>query len=348
MDLAKKVTMQLIADELGISKFAVSKALAGKPGVSPSTRERVYRTANDLGYFVQKANYSVYSVAPDFRSNGVVVVLFPDLRYQTKEPSYWGPIVEGITEELKNHNLNMVMLTDTTGESVSKIINLSGLDGVISVGRITQQMLLEVQAQGIPIVLIDHYESNVAADKLFMNNFDCMRQLTDQLVGMGHRTFQYVGNVNFARSFYERWLGFRASLESHGLPYEPIQELLELTDQVFDTNEEMKGLLEPLIERQNLPDVLVCGCDKIAINAITALRELGKPVPQDCSVTGFDNILESVKVSPKLTTVDVPKEMMGARAVQMLLWRKANRHFPSETVLLPGRIWIRESLSLSK
>jgi len=348
MVLAKKVTMQQIADRLGISKFAVSKALSGKPGVSSLTRDKIYQAANEMGYFVQQTKYSVYSVAPNYRSNGVVVVLFPEIRYQTADTYYWGPIIEGITEELKQQNLNMVLLPELGGERVSKIINLASLDGVITVGLVPARMLEEVHAHGVPIVMIDHDEPAIPADKLFMDNFESMKQLTNQLIGMGHRSFQYVGDIRFSRSFYERWLGIRVALEEHGIPYEQDSALLDLTNDVFYTNREMKEVLGSLIERRGLPDVLMCGNDIIGAHAISALQELGRSVPQHCSVTGFDNNTESVRISPKLTTIDVPKGLMGSRAVQMLLWRKLNRKFLPETVLLPGRIIIRESISLGR
>ncbi|WP_274361302.1 LacI family DNA-binding transcriptional regulator [Paenibacillus thermotolerans] len=345
--MAKKVTMQQIADYLGVSKFAVSKALSGKTGVSEDTRERIYKAANELGYFSQKPGKpEQMPIKPKTASSGVIVVLFPDIRYQTQESSYWAPIVEGVTQELKANGLDMVALTEISGDSALRIINTANMDGIISVGPVSNTLLAELGQWGIPIVCIDNEPSEVEADCLFVNNFDAVRQLTDQLIGLGHGSFQFVGDIHFAKSFYDRWLGFRAALDDHGIPFSPDQRLLRLTENSFHRPEELVEAVSGLMERKELPSVFVCACDKYAMMTIEAMRQLGLNAPSDCSVTGFDNIVESAKVSPKLTTVNVPKQWLGIRAVQMMIWRTRYERTPPEKIFLPAEIVFRESTSL--
>jgi LacI family transcriptional regulator len=338
--------MQQIADYLGVSKFAVSIALSGKEGVSAETRERVYRAANELGYFSQKYAKSFHGQGPPKRpASGVIVVLFPDIRYQIKESSYWSPIVNGITEELKSSGYNMVAITEVNGDHALKVINPGMMDGVISVGPVSEKLLTEVCSWGTPLVTIDN-ELPEAADSVFINNFDSVRMLTNQLIGMGHRSFQYVGDIRYARSFYDRWIGFRAALEDHGIPYTPEPGLLSLGEDCFYKTDEIKQHIAELLQRDELPGVFVCACDKIAMMTVAALAELELNVPRDCSVTGFDDIEEAVKCTPQLTTVQVPKQWLGIRAVRQLLWRIQSRETPPEKILLPGQILIRESASI--
>lgn len=345
--LAKKVTMQQIADYLGVSKFAVSKALSGKAGVSEDTRERIYKAANELGYFSQRPGKpDQMPINPKAASSGIVVVLYPDTRYQIQESSYWAPIVEGITQELKANGLDMVAITDFIGDNALKIINPASMDGIISVGPVSNALLKELGQWGIPLVCIDNEPSEAAADCLFVNNFDAVRQLTDQLIGIGHRSFQFVGDIHYSNSFYDRWLGFRTSLEEHEIPFTPEQDLLRLNENSFYNSKELVEVIDGLMRRNALPSVFVCACDKQAMTTIEALHHLGLNVPTDCSVTGFDNIVESVKVTPKLTTVDVPKQWLGIRAVQTLLWRARFERTPPEKIYLPGEIVFRESTSI--
>lgn len=347
--MAKKVTMQQIADHLGVSKFAVSKALSGKPGVSPSTRDRIYKAANQLGYFSQTPER--FEAAPFSRkasNSGIVVVLFPDIRYQTLESSYWGPIVEGITQELKDNGLEMIVITEFSGDNVLKIINPGSMEGVISIGKVGKDLLGEIGQWGTPLIVVDHEATDIPADSLFINSFDAVQHMTDQLIAMGHRSFQFVGDIHYARSFYDRWLGFRSSLENHDISFNQDLELLRLSENGFYSTEELKRLLISLRQNNGIPSVFVCACDKIAIMTIAALAELGINVPLDCSVTGFDNIEESLKCMPKLTTINVPKERLGKRAVQMLLWRTQESLSSSEKVLMQAEIIFRESTSIPK
>ncbi|WP_199613651.1 LacI family DNA-binding transcriptional regulator [Paenibacillus alkalitolerans] len=348
--MTKKVTMQQIADHLGVSKFAVSKALSGKAGVSVKTRERIFKAAKQLGYFSRK--HDRFKQAPAISkasSTGVVVVLFPDVRFQTQESSYWAPIVEGITHELTNNGLDMVAITELVGDNAINVINPASIDGTISVGPVSNALLSELGRWGLPLITIDNETSSDAeTDCLFTDNFNSVRRLTDQLIGAGHRSLQFVGDVRYARSFYDRWLGFRSSLEEHGIPYSPEQGLIRLSESSFHNFEELVGIISGLVQRDALPGAFVCACDKIAMMTIEALRSLGLSVPSDCSVTGFDNIEECAKFTPMLTTIDVPKQWLGIRAVQMLLWRTRFREAPPEKIYVPAEIVNRESTSIPK
>ncbi|WMT42348.1 helix-turn-helix domain-containing protein [Paenibacillus sp. D2_2] len=90
----KKITMQQIADHLGVSKFVVSKALSGKSGVNEATKNRVIEAASQLGYFAQKNAYIKNQVGSEFFSEASgkqsVIVLMPNIRFQTRESLYWG------------------------------------------------------------------------------------------------------------------------------------------------------------------------------------------------------------------------------------------------------------------
>lgn len=114
--------MQQIADHLGVSKFVVSKALSGKGGVSESTKERVIQAASRLGYFNQKNGYVkniVPAGAPLSPSAGKqsVLVLMPNIRFQNKESLYWGRLLEGISRELEQQGLGMIIVSEPRGRT---------------------------------------------------------------------------------------------------------------------------------------------------------------------------------------------------------------------------------------
>lgn len=345
-----KVTMQQIADHLGLSKFAVSKALSGKPGVSLETREKIVHTATQLGYFAGKPPKAA-AKKNDADPSGVsspetVIVLVPNVRYQTRDSLYWGRIIDGITAELEARGIGMVIVTDQFKDSFSNLINPSGVRGIIGVGLISSQLLLEIRSLGIPFVLVDHEDPLIPSDTLFMNNTECMRRVTNYLLGCGHRKLQFVGNIRYSRSFADRYQGYRSMLEEQGIAAVQEEELLAFEG---DNRSEMTEALERIMKRmKELPTAFVCANDSIAICVMTVLGRMGIAVPERCSVTGFDNIEDAALSSPTLSTVHVHKEALGRRSVETLLRRVAQPDSPQEKIMLAGDFVLRESTAYAK
>nr|WP_240353746.1 LacI family DNA-binding transcriptional regulator [Cohnella algarum] len=338
--------MQQIAERLGLSKFAVSKALSGKSGVSADTRAKIIETATQLGYFAQNRTSRARgrSAAGGERKGETVVVLIPNVRYQTRGSRYWGKIIDGIDFALEKRKLGMMLATEQGEGSLARLINPEGVLGLIGVGLISGQQLLEVRSLRIPFVLVDHEDPLVPADALFANNGEGMRRIVDYLIGEGHLRLQFVGNIRYSRSFGERWLGFRSALEEREIGGFQEPELLALAG---ENRSELTEALEPILRRMlgegTLPTALVCANDSLAICAMTALMKLGASVPADCSVTGFDNIEDAALARPPLTTVHVDKEGLGRRAVEALLRRIERPGEPRERILLTGDVVLRQS-----
>ncbi|WP_313999412.1 LacI family DNA-binding transcriptional regulator [uncultured Paenibacillus sp.] len=346
--MSKKVTMQQIADHIGISKFAVSKALSGKPGVSPETREKIIQAATQLGYLAQKRNKPASRRAEQNKSQAgqpnTIIVLLPNVRYQNRQSVYWGRIVDGITNALKQHELGMMIVTEQIADNFAQLINPEAVLGLVGVGLISNQQLLEVRNMGLPFVLVDHEDPLIPSDVLFMNNYECMRRVTNYLLGRGHRKLQFVGNIRFSRSFQDRWLGFRSMLEENEVPLVQDPRLLEFEGH---DRSEITAVLEPVLKdmavRKELPTSFVCANDSIAICVMGLLINMNIDIPAACSVTGFDNIDDAALSNPSLSTVHVNKEALGQRAVETLLRRIGHPDGPKEKILLAGDFLIRES-----
>lgn len=351
--MSQKITMQDIADRLGVSKYVVSKALSGKSGVSAATRQRVTQMAGQLGYLTQKKTANV-DLDADKRwgfkgieeGRSTVLVLMPNIRHQTKESIYWGKILDGISKELESRGADMLTLTLNSAEGLNGSLRPQSLAGVIGVGEISRSLLLEVHRLDLPLVLLDHDDPFISADQVFANNRESAYRIVQYLLGLDHRCVQFIGNTAFSKSFRERWHGFREALEEAGIIYnpEPFQKLLHLESLDAQIQEEqIREALRPHLGRTSLPSALVCANDRIALSAIAALQSLGVSVPDEVSVTGFDNIEPDYPNVPELTTVNVTKETIGKRGVDVLFWRIANRELPAETILIRGEIIVRKS-----
>ncbi|MBY0012345.1 LacI family DNA-binding transcriptional regulator [Paenibacillus typhae] len=333
--MRRKVTIQSIADFTGLSKFAVSRALSNKPGVSSQTRDTILKAAGQLGYFKD----SLPAKAPggpvdlDMRKwSGTIVILFPNVRYQNPESLYWGPVFNGISSRLDQRGINVVTLTEPKGDSLFSLLHPEAIMGVITVGSISTPILLEIRSLGIPVMMVDHADPGFKSDSIFTDNLTVMKELMSLAIGKGYTNFQFIGNIRDAESFYERFLGFRAALEDKGLGLSQIPSLIgPEIDQFRET-------FAAAVTEHGLPDIFICANDTYALFAIETLEYMGLPIPDNLAFTGFDNTYPSL---PLLATVDVDKGQLGTRAVDQMLWRILNPGTSFEKILIQADLIIK-------
>ncbi|MBD0383598.1 LacI family DNA-binding transcriptional regulator [Paenibacillus sedimenti] len=345
MTKKNKVTMQEIADRVGVSKYAVSKALSGKPGISVVTREKIFELASQLGYLNQKVIKKIQNQTTSEQSDKIVCVLIPNIRSQNKESGYWGKILDGISKALESEGMGSIIVSDDSPKNFNLVMKPEGLLGVIGVGLIATPMLMELRSKAIPFIMVDHEDEMIESDSIFMNNIDIMRKMTNFLIGKGHKRIQFIGDLRYSRSFFDRWTGFRSIMDGHDLPYLRNHALQNVKPSLREenTNLLLSGLQS--IPAGEFPTAIVCANDQIAVLAHKALAEMNLRVPEDCSLTGFDNNIDIIKDFPMLTTINAEKEALGIKAVDLLLWRLKNRQMPFEKILLQSDLIVRESIS---
>ncbi|ADU31609.1 LacI family DNA-binding transcriptional regulator [Evansella cellulosilytica] len=336
----RKVTMQQIAHTAGVSKYVVSKTLNGKPGVSDKTRQKILFVAKQLGYFKNNENVPMQPDSEPNDHTSFVLGVIPNRHYENQS-SYWGKIIEGLSDGVHDKNWGLVIVTEE--QPFKDMINTKGVKGIICVGHISTEMMLDLQQLHVPMVLVDHEDPLIAADSVFIDNYDGTYKLTKHLVTIGHENVLFVGDIGFASSFYDRFLGYRTALEQAGLQ-SSVQEPLKIayTDQFA---EQFSNWIEEEKGNQDFPTAFVCANDDIAQRVLETLHQHHIRVPEECSVTGFDNLDISLYTEPPLSTVQVLKEAIGKRAVEKLFWRFNHADFPIEKILIRGEIIIRRSVA---
>src|SRR5690606_9612411 len=165
-----KVTIQEIADLAGVSKFAVSRALTGKSGVSAQTREMILKAAGQLGYFKNNEPKSFSGELQDYNERkwtGTIIVLFPNIRYQNRESVYWGPVFDGISSRLNQKGIDILTLTEPSRDHVFSLVKPEAIQGIITIGTISTPILLEIGRLNIPVVMVDHSDPAFQCDAVF-------------------------------------------------------------------------------------------------------------------------------------------------------------------------------------
>lgn len=322
----KKVTIQDIADALGISRNTVSKAINNADGLADSTREKILQKAVEMGYkqFSYVAVLSAGNSRDSFGSvgtdgaKGEIALFTTSIFHQTNH--FAAPMLDRLRQELSQLNyimsihavtkddLNQLILPATfVKERCSAILCIEMFDWDYD------EMLCSL---GLPLLFVDgpNKRSGISlpADQIYMENTMGVTKLVNDMLAKGKKRIGFIGDYEHCQSFYERYTAFRCAMM---MAHVPVDEALCIKANFGDEIKDSLGSLK------DLPDLFICGNDFVAMDVIQALRELGKTIPDDVMLSGFDDAPESRIVTPQLTTMHIHTQVMAYTAVQLLTSR---------------------------
>ncbi|CAI6083631.1 substrate-binding domain-containing protein [Cohnella sp. JJ-181] len=310
--MGDKVSMQRIADELGISKNAVSLALGGRPGVSGPLRDRIFETANRLGYRARADK--------EGRRTRNLLVLIP--KYIRHDQGFYREIYWAIDRRAKETGCTAVLCEITEGmEEADRLPEewyQAVCEGLLLIGVFRESYVRHLLDLGAPLVIVDHEYDTLKMDAVVTANTTEAYRIVSYLIGLGHRRIGFIGAIGMTRSFMERWLGYCQAMSEAGLA---IPEAYCLTGAaplatLHSQPSEVQAWLEGL---DGYPTAWFCANDRIAVNLIEMLSAMGVRIPEALSVAGFDDIEEAARSVPPLTTVQVQREQLGYEAVDFLI-----------------------------
>lgn len=329
--MAKGVRMADIAEKLGISIVSVSKALAGKDGVSEEMRAKILSTAEELGYRSPAAK----ATATQQTGGQIIGVLVAD-HFLTKIHSI--PICTALfaAQRTAGHQRGDGNRLPSGGAKLYDAYLFGQPQGGRTdfMGEIDRRYMSTAAQSGLPFLLLDFYDDAIAADCVLSDNVSGAYQLTETILRTGRREIAFVGSVNATSSIMDRYLGYTKALLRAGL--EPRADW-RLEDRGAD------GRFIPLTLPQQMPQAFVCSCDEVAYNLVETLRRAGYRVPQDVAVAGYDDFRYSTICDPPLTSYRVDVDSMTAAAVDQMRRKMARKHSLAPTIMVPGALVVRES-----
>ncbi|MBQ5320395.1 MAG: LacI family DNA-binding transcriptional regulator [Oscillospiraceae bacterium] len=330
--MVKEVKMKDIAEKLGVSIVAVSKALSGKSGVSDELRMKIRKTADEMGY-----RYAASLKRKADRSNNIGVIVAE--RY-VQEDSFYFKFFRHISQllQVSDHYAFFQTLSQSAEDNaiLPKIFFQQRVDGIIMLGQVSKKYTRAILDTKIPVVFLDFYNEQVNTDCVICDSFYASYEMTNYLIQNGHRDIAFVGNIHATSSIQDRYLGYYKSLIEHNIP---IREQYVLSDRDLDT-----GLQKPVVLPIVMPTAFVCNCDETACMLIAQLKRLGYRVPEDISVTGFDNSVYSTISDPHVTTIEVNTAYMSKLAVEGLLQKIEKPSFSMGMVHVNGKIIYKDSV----
>ncbi|MCX7711227.1 MAG: LacI family transcriptional regulator [Clostridia bacterium] len=327
--MPKKVSMQDIADKLGVSKNTISLALRGMPGISEQTRKLILDTVSEYGYEYKK---KASSDKNDVSLGNLCLILS---KSTMKSADFFSYIQFGIENEAKNNHLNIFLYCydELENEFETPLCIKDGLiNGVITLGRISEKNLDVIRSYGLPLVMVDHYFDHTRTDCILTDNHCGGYLAAEHLIKNGHKKIGFCGNIDFSISFYDRYQGFLKALVSYGIP---LKEEFMLIDKSM--NELIAGGVQEAVKvfekLHEMPTAIFCCNDVEAIALYKVFSAMGLSIPEDISIIGFDDTEASVNINPELTTMHIEKDLMGKKAVQRLI-QKLNEDAQMEEKIL--------------
>lgn len=318
-----KVTLSTIAAHTGLSKFAVSRALSGKDGVSAETRRRVEAVATELGY-----------VRPiDPVESPQIGIVFHDTDLINSELHLL--IQSGFQSEAQRRGYQVRMrwthLTDEI-ETFARSVSALAL-----VGPHTLETMHRIRALGIPVARQGWMAPLDPFDIVSGTDHEAGAAVAQFLLDLGHRTIAYVHGTPGYRGRIERFYGVREVLERH--------LDVEFREMKFETEMRFTEHLLKVQAEGFHPTAFFCAHDGLALTAVSELLRLGYRIPEDISVVGFGDYSAATQITPQLTTVKVHGLEIGSGLVRILDDRICKRIPPNVTIrhMLTAHIVTRAS-----
>ena len=336
-----RVTLTDIAQQSGVSVATVSLVINNRPGISQDTRTRVLEVAESLGYPLKPAQASGRSTR--LTTLGMVVKTEP-----TRAPEanpFYSKVILGIEEACRRGGIHLMFGRLPVDENnhpveVPAMLNSEVADGFLMVGTFIDETITSINNKRMPpIVLVDAYSNTESYDAVVSDNFRAAYQAVEFLIRKGHRHIGLVGSeVNAYPSLRDRRNGYLRALKENNIAGTYIA--------VFNINREL-GYEETTRLLKEHPEItaLFGVNDEVAVTAMRAAQDLGRGVPQDLSVIGYDGTYLAVKASPPLTTMHVDIVSMGSAAVQMLAFRLENPDAVRMTLTIHPTLIERESVT---
>lgn len=326
----KAVSMQDLADELGISKVTVSKALNGKDGVGEELKEKIFEIAERYGY-----------VLPDYgsRRSKKVGIIMSDRFNSGDEGKFYMAMYEKIINELRICSCSSIMISPNRNSLLGDIqtIKSTGIfDGLIFLGILELEVRKRMDAINLPKIYVDVYDDTHKSDSVVTENIYSSYEITNYLIQQGHTEIGFVGTVGSTTSITDRYMGYLRALLEQGITPRDIWNI---------PDRRKEGGAIPLKLPKELPTAFVCNCDETAFQLVKELTAQGLLIPEDISIAGFDNSIYAQLCSPPLTTVAVDIEEIGRLAAKrMIRYMENPNNKGGEVFRIPGKIIYRDSI----
>jgi len=334
-------TIKDIAKKAGVSISTVSLVLNNKGYVAPETRQKILSTMRELDY---RPSRSARKLATHKNGN-IGFIIWENHFYEVE--MFYSQVFLGMEYAARKSD-SYILLTTVKEQFDSKIdlprfLKYNDVDGVALAGRIPHELVFYLENERIPFVLIDYSIPGKKYNSVQIDNYNGAYSAVQHLVESGRKRIGFVGGTFFHPSIKERFRGYRECLESY-----KVMDGAQISKYTYTDNVETspaigeKGI-SSLLNNDPKPDAVFCCNDTTAMGVIKEIQKRQIKIPDDIAVIGFDDIPNTAYSTPNLTTVRVPKLVLGKEAFNLLNEVIANPLEPPQVRIIATTLIKRES-----
>lgn len=333
------ITIKDMAEMLGISTTTVSNVIHGKTTeVSVSTVDKVRKMLDKYDYV---PNINARNLAQNqSKIIGMALKAWNDKYENMIADPFIGELVGSIEREVRKKGYFFMMyISDDIGE-IMQYVSTWNADGLILVGMLHDDYIKLKRRYKNPTVLIDSYASRDAASYINIGLDDTKGsyEMTNYLIKNGHTRLAFISD-NLEGVDYERYLGHKSALLDHNLPC--LEEDLII---LHPGTNELESSLREIYDLSRNYTALICASDYYAVLIMNYLMEHGVKIPDDISITGYDDNIFSRLCRPGLTTVHQDVTAKGEVSVSTLVQMIQSPELPVKDTVLPVSLKIRDSV----
>lgn len=307
------VTINDIAEKVGVSHATISRVLNNSGYVKDETREKVLKAIKEL-------NYTPSAIARSLSTSktNTIGVIVPDINNL-----FFGDIIKGITEIADEHSLNIILCdTDEDKDKELKAINVlkeQRIQGLIITPTFyknsgNSENLNTLRNLGIPIILIDGHVEYLDFSGVFIDHIKGAYDGTAALIEAGHRKVAIItGDMN-SRPAKERLIGYEKALEANNIPIE--KEYIFYGNYKYETAYE---ITKQILKMDNRPTAIFVSSNTMILGCIKAFYEEKLNIPKDMAIIGFDKVDILNIIGMNISFINGPSIELGRIGMKMLL-----------------------------
>ncbi len=336
-------TLKDVAKHAGVSLGTASAVVNNKPWVRESVRRRVLKAIEELNYRPSQLGRNLRT-----RQTRTIGVIVPDITNP-----FFPQVIRSVQAVARQAGYVIVLMDSNEsyeiGRKLFEAVLSNEVDGIILIGDILpgEDLRKHLEAGAPPVVAV---ENDFGIPELPLVQVDAVHGgylATRHLIDLGHEHVAIItGPLEDDRTYASlgRFEGYKTALKQRGLVFDP--QLVEQADFTYQGGYKAS---RALLERR--PDVtaIFASNDLMAIGAMEAGKEMGRRIPEDLAVVGYDDIPEAAYTSPPLTTVRLPKEELGRTAAEVLIQKlRGERTDQPLTVIYETELIVRQSCGANR
>lgn len=303
-------TLDDVALAARVSTATVSRCINDPKKVSQKTRDRVEAAIDKLGY---TPNFAARSMAA--KRTFTIGAIIP-----TMENAIFARGIQAFQEELYQHGYTLLISSsgykaEAEKEQIKTLV-ARGADALLLIGHDRDPAIYDyLERQRVPTLVAWSYDETAQTPSIGFDNRTAMRALAETVIAKGHTSIAMISGISQQNDRARlRIEGVKDAMLARGLD----PDTLDPIEVPYNVNDGASAFVT-LMSRHPRPSIVMCGNDVLAVGALRGAAELGLNVPEDISITGYDDLELAQVVSPALTTVRVPHREMGRNAAREIV-----------------------------